>query len=435
MYYFSHRALRLSLHRAATPIRLSPFPIPAALFHRARSYTTTGDSDQSHGTDGKLSRTKQHVEEAHEQDSDEASVHHHHTDAPAQSLSLSTRVRQGWIRRYRRACRLSFMRDGQSSHTSIAETVVSSPLDTTSAAAAEAAAGAAVHRAQDSRATASHSVDASGASLCRSTSGCSGASAASVLESRLHHVPSEESMSVSRAERQPKGGGTEIRHDTRASSSADVSSSNTSNSSSSSSNNSSAQDCTSSCASIGDASCPNASQSSSSATSTTAGSEDGTASYSSDRLWMSSNAFTHAAFLGMPFYEPIKRIILVRNGASVANENIDAYIKQPDWLIPLVEHGKRQCIRAGRELRELIGDEPVYFYYSPYLRSRQSLRWVLGGMTAAHCFRCRPRQMSSHRTRTAFRLRRKQTKRLARVGLPLLPLLSRVTIGLTARRR
>nr|CAJ2479931.1 unnamed protein product [Leishmania braziliensis] len=83
------------------------------------------------------------------------------------------------------------------------------------------------------------------------------------------------------------------------------------------------------------------------------------------------------------FTEPVKRIILIRNGRSEANEDVSTYVQTPDWRIPLVEEGKREAIAAGRALSELIGDDPVYFYYSPYIRSRQSLRYVLQGFDAA----------------------------------------------------
>ncbi|KAG5495186.1 hypothetical protein JKF63_02241 [Porcisia hertigi] len=83
------------------------------------------------------------------------------------------------------------------------------------------------------------------------------------------------------------------------------------------------------------------------------------------------------------FAEPVKRIILIRNGRSEANEDVSVYVQTPDWRIPLVEEGKREAIAAGRALSELIGDDPVYFYYSPYIRSRQSLRYLLQGFDEA----------------------------------------------------
>ncbi|KPI83144.1 phosphoglycerate mutase putative (iPGAM) [Leptomonas seymouri] len=79
------------------------------------------------------------------------------------------------------------------------------------------------------------------------------------------------------------------------------------------------------------------------------------------------------------FTEPVKRIILIRNGRSEANEDVATYVRTPDWRIPLVEEGKHESIAAGRALSELVGDEPVHFYYSPYIRSRQSLRYILQG--------------------------------------------------------
>lgn len=87
------------------------------------------------------------------------------------------------------------------------------------------------------------------------------------------------------------------------------------------------------------------------------------------------------------FTEPVKRIILIRNGRSEANEDVAAYVNTPDWRIPLVEEGKRESVAAGRALSELTGDDPVYFYYSPYIRSRQSLRYVLQGFDEARLSR------------------------------------------------
>ncbi|CAD2215625.1 hypothetical protein, conserved [Angomonas deanei] len=79
------------------------------------------------------------------------------------------------------------------------------------------------------------------------------------------------------------------------------------------------------------------------------------------------------------FVEPVKRIILIRNGHSAANDNLNTYVTTPDWRIPLVREGVQQCLKAGREVADIVGAEPVYFYYSPYIRSRQSLRYVLEG--------------------------------------------------------
>ncbi|CCW60876.1 unnamed protein product [Phytomonas sp. EM1] len=80
-----------------------------------------------------------------------------------------------------------------------------------------------------------------------------------------------------------------------------------------------------------------------------------------------------------PFVEPVKRIIFIRTGLSEANEDLNRYIETPDWSIPLLEEGKRQSTQAGRKLASIVVEDPVYFYFSPYIRSRQTLRYVLEG--------------------------------------------------------
>lgn len=106
----------------------------------------------------------------------------------------------------------------------------------------------------------------------------------------------------------------------------------------------------------------------------------GAASTSSSTFSSSSHPLLYSV---SRFTEPVKRIILIRNGRSEANEDVAAYVHTPDWRIPLVEEGKRESVAAGRALSELAGDDPVYFYYSPYIRSRQSLRYVLQGYDEA----------------------------------------------------
>lgn len=101
----------------------------------------------------------------------------------------------------------------------------------------------------------------------------------------------------------------------------------------------------------------------------------------SGRSTSSSHANNHGSnsSTAARFTEPVKRIILIRNGRSEANDDVSAYVTTPDWRIPLVDAGKQECVESGRRLAELVGDEPVYIYYSPYIRSRQSLRYILQG--------------------------------------------------------
>jgi broad specificity phosphatase PhoE len=39
--------------------------------------------------------------------------------------------------------------------------------------------------------------------------------------------------------------------------------------------------------------------------------------------------------------------------------------------------GRRQASEAGRKLKELIGEESVYFQVSPYRRTRETLKEIL----------------------------------------------------------
>ena len=72
-----------------------------------------------------------------------------------------------------------------------------------------------------------------------------------------------------------------------------------------------------------------------------------------------------------------ERIILVRHGQSEGNTNKAAYSTTPDSLIALTERGWAQGAVAGLQIRQLVGNETVRFFYSPYLRARQTLLAIL----------------------------------------------------------
>ncbi|KAL8171220.1 hypothetical protein V2J09_023024 [Rumex salicifolius] len=81
-----------------------------------------------------------------------------------------------------------------------------------------------------------------------------------------------------------------------------------------------------------------------------------------------------------------KRIIIVRHGESEGNRNTKAYSTIPDHKIPLTSQGIDQARHLGRSIRDLISnaaDESssssssswrLYFYVSPYERTRSTLR-------------------------------------------------------------
>ncbi|KAI4303548.1 hypothetical protein MLD38_039159 [Melastoma candidum] len=81
-----------------------------------------------------------------------------------------------------------------------------------------------------------------------------------------------------------------------------------------------------------------------------------------------------------------KRIILVRHGESQGNLSPSAYTTTPDPRLLLTDHGLHQACLAGTSIRSLISshgpshgpshDWRVYFYVSPYERTRSTLREI-----------------------------------------------------------
>lgn len=78
-----------------------------------------------------------------------------------------------------------------------------------------------------------------------------------------------------------------------------------------------------------------------------------------------------------------KRIILIRHGESAAN--IDKYLfgQVPDYTIELTENGRLQAQEAGRKLKELVSDESLYFYVSPFWRTRSTFENIVKAIPRA----------------------------------------------------
>lgn len=73
-----------------------------------------------------------------------------------------------------------------------------------------------------------------------------------------------------------------------------------------------------------------------------------------------------------------KRIILIRHGESLGNVDDKAYVTTPDWKVPITPKGRNQANKAGETLNSLIDtDEFVFLYYSPYLRTRQTVDEII----------------------------------------------------------
>ena len=71
-----------------------------------------------------------------------------------------------------------------------------------------------------------------------------------------------------------------------------------------------------------------------------------------------------------------KRIILIRHGESQANVDKTLYGSIPDYTIELTDTGREQAREAGKRLKEVVQEESMYFYVSPFWRAR-SRGWFL----------------------------------------------------------
>jgi len=80
--------------------------------------------------------------------------------------------------------------------------------------------------------------------------------------------------------------------------------------------------------------------------------------------------------LRMRFHRP-RYIILVRHAESEGNVDVRSYGSVGDPNISLTVKGREQAKEAGEKLKELLGDTPVFCYYSPYRRSRQTAQIIL----------------------------------------------------------
>ncbi|PON62926.1 Histidine phosphatase [Parasponia andersonii] len=74
-----------------------------------------------------------------------------------------------------------------------------------------------------------------------------------------------------------------------------------------------------------------------------------------------------------------RRIILVRHGESEGNIDESVYTRTADPKISLTKKGVAQAVECGDSIREMIErdgfpDWKVYFYVSPYRRTRETLR-------------------------------------------------------------
>mmetsp|Transcript_27610 Transcript_27610/g.36226 ORF Transcript_27610/g.36226 Transcript_27610/m.36226 type:complete len:304 (-) Transcript_27610:154-1065(-) len=89
-------------------------------------------------------------------------------------------------------------------------------------------------------------------------------------------------------------------------------------------------------------------------------------------------------FMNKPGLLRPRRIILLRHGESRGNRDETAYVHCPDWKIPLTRKGWADARLAGDVVKEIVKDAPIFFYTSPYLRTKQTLAGMLGAFEGNH---------------------------------------------------
>ncbi len=71
------------------------------------------------------------------------------------------------------------------------------------------------------------------------------------------------------------------------------------------------------------------------------------------------------------------RIILIRHGECYANTDESQFATEPDYTIELTPKGIEQAYEAGIALKNLVGDETLYFYVSPFWRTRSTFENIV----------------------------------------------------------
>ena len=72
-----------------------------------------------------------------------------------------------------------------------------------------------------------------------------------------------------------------------------------------------------------------------------------------------------------------KRIILIRHGQSEGNSEPGIYKNKPDYALELTQNGIEQAIAAGKQLKTIVNDESMFFYVSPFFRTRSTFENIV----------------------------------------------------------
>lgn len=71
------------------------------------------------------------------------------------------------------------------------------------------------------------------------------------------------------------------------------------------------------------------------------------------------------------------RIILIRHGECHGNTDESRFATVPDYTIELTENGIQQAVKAGEKLKQVVGEESMYFYVSPFWRTRSTFENIV----------------------------------------------------------
>ena len=71
-----------------------------------------------------------------------------------------------------------------------------------------------------------------------------------------------------------------------------------------------------------------------------------------------------------------KRIILIRHGQSEGNADKNLLETKPDFALDLTDEGVKQARQAGKEIKNIVGQETLQVYVSPFYRTRQTYKYI-----------------------------------------------------------
>lgn len=72
-----------------------------------------------------------------------------------------------------------------------------------------------------------------------------------------------------------------------------------------------------------------------------------------------------------------QRILLIRHGECHANTDESQFATIPDYTIELTDVGILQACKAGEKLKQIVGEESMYFYVSPFWRTRSTFENIV----------------------------------------------------------